>query len=233
VQDVDVAAVARLLGDESRSAMLAALMDGRALTAGELARAAGIGAPAASGQLAKLLDGGVVEVAAEGRHRYYRIASSNVALALEALAVIAAATPVRTLRTSSAAQALKPARLCYDHIAGVLGVRIHDHLHATGAVGLDAGGMTLTDAGRRWFADAGVDVDAVPRTRRPLLRPCLDWTERCSHLAGALPARLATVFIDQGWLRRRAPAERGLTITDTGSTRLAELLGVEPGVLSA
>ena len=232
MQDVDVAAVARLLGDESRSTMLAALMDGRALTAGELAHVQrGSARRPRAAHLAKLLDGGVVEVAAEGRHRYYRIASSDVAHALEALAVIAEATPVRTLRTSSAAQALKPARLCYDHIAGVLGVRIHDHLHATGAVALDAGGMTLTDAGRRWFADAGVDVDAVPRTRRPLLRPCLDWTERCSHLAGALPARLATAFIDQGWLRRRAPGERGLTITDTGSARLAELLGVEPGVL--
>jgi DNA-binding transcriptional ArsR family regulator len=233
MQDVDVAAVARLLGDESRSTMLTALMDGRALTAGELARVAGIGAPAASAHLARLLDGGVVEMAAQGRHRYYRIASSDVAHALEALAVIAEARPVRTLRTSSAARALKPARLCYDHIAGVLGVRIHDHLHATGAVALDGGGMTLTNAGRRWFAGAGVDVDAVPRTRRPLLRPCLDWTERCSHLAGALPARLATAFIDQGWLRRRAPGERGLTITDAGSARLGQLLGVDPGVLSA
>jgi DNA-binding transcriptional ArsR family regulator len=233
VQDVDVAAVARLLGDESRSTMLTALMDGRALTAGELARLAGIGAPAASAHLARLLDGGVVEMAAQGRHRYYRIASADVAHALEALAVIAEARPVHTLRTSSAARALKPARLCYDHIAGVLGVRIHDHLHATGAVALDAGGMTLTRAGRRWFAAAGVDVDAVPRTRRPPLRPCLDWTERCSHLAGALPARLATALIDQGWLSRRAPGERGLTVTDPGSARLGELLGVEAGELIA
>lgn len=233
MQDVDVAAVARLLGDESRSTMLTALMDGRALTAGELARIAGIGAPAASGHLAKLLDGGVVEMAAQGRHRYFRIASADVANALEALAVIAEARPVRTLRTSSAARALKPARLCYDHIAGVLGVRIHDHLHATGAVTLDADGMALTDVGRRWFTSAGVDVDALPRTRRAVLRPCLDWTERCSHLAGALPARLATALIDQRWLRRRAPGERGLTITDTGSVRLGELLGVAPDELIA
>jgi len=233
MHDVDVAGVARLLADESRSTMLTALMDGRALSAGELARVAGIGASSASSHLAKLLDAGVVEMAAQGRHRYYRVASPHVAHAIEALAVIAEARPVRTLRTSSAARALKPARLCYDHIAGVLGVRIHDHLLAAGAVTLDADGMTLTDAGRRWFADAGVDVDAVPRTRRPLLRPCLDWTERCSHLAGALPARLATAFIEQGLLRRRGPGERGLTITDTGSGRLGELLGIEPGVLIA
>jgi DNA-binding transcriptional ArsR family regulator len=233
MEDVDVAAVARLLGDESRSTMLTALMDGRALTAGELAHLAGIGAPSASEHLSKLHDAGVVEMAAQGRHRYFRIASPDVAHALEALAVVAEGRPVRTLRTSSAARALKPARLCYDHIAGVLGVRIHDHLHAAGALALDADGMTLTDAGRRWFADAGVDVAAVPRTRRPLLRPCLDWTERCPHLAGALPARLATTFIEQGWLRRRAPGERGLTITDPGSSRLGELLGVEPSVLIA
>ena len=233
MQDVDVAAVARLLGDESRSTMLTALMDGRALTAGELARIAGIAAPTASAHLARLLDGGVVEMAAQGRHRYYRIASPDVANALEALAVVAESRPIRTLRTSSAARALKPARLCYDHIAGVLGVRIHDHVHATGAVTLDGGGMALTESGRRWFGRAGVDVDAVPRTRRPLLRPCLDWTERCSHLAGALPARLATALIDQGWLRRRAAGERGLTITDVGSVRLGELLDVEPDELIA
>lgn len=233
MEDVDIGAVARLFGDESRSTMLTALMDGRALTAGELAHVAGIGAPAASAHLAKLLDGGVVEIAAQGRHRYYRIASPDVAHAIEALAVIAEARPVRTLRTSSAARALKPARLCYDHVAGVLGVRIHDHLHATGAVMLDADGMTLTESGRRWFERAGVDVDSLPRTRRPLLRPCLDWTERSSHLAGALPARLATAFIEQGWLRRRTPGERGLTVTDVGSARLGELLGVEPSILIA
>lgn len=233
MDDVDVAAVARLIGDERRATMLAALMDGRALTAGELARIAGIGAPAASAHLARLLEGGIVEMAAQGRHRYYRIASPDVANALEALALVADAKPVRTLRASAAARALRPARLCYDHLAGVLGVRIHDHLHATGGVTLAADGLALTELGRDWFERAGVDISTMPRTRRALLRPCLDWTERRSHLAGALPALLVTALIQQGWLRRRGPGERGLTMSEAGSVRLGDLLQVEPGALIA
>ena len=213
--------------------MLSALMDGRALTAGELATVAGIRAPAASAHLSKMLDGGFVALAAQGRHRYYRIASVDVANALEALAVVSEARPVRTLRTSSAAKALRPARLCYDHIAGVLGVRIHDHLASTGAITVDARGMGLSASGAAWFARAGVDVDGALPSRRPLIRPCLDWTERRSHLAGHLPARLATSLLDQGWLRRRAPSERGLTITARGSAALADLLDIAPDELSA
>lgn len=150
MDDVDLASAARLIGDRSRATMLNALMDGRALTAGELASIAGIGAPAASAHLSKMLDGGFVALAAQGRHRYYRIASVDVANALEALAVVSAAHPVRTLRASSAARALRPARLCYDHIAGVLGVRIHDHLSSTGAITVSAHGMTLSASGAAW-----------------------------------------------------------------------------------
>jgi len=233
MDDVDLASIARLIGDRSRATMLTALMDGRALTAGELATVAGIGAPAASAHLSKLLDGGVVSLAAQGRHRYYRIASPDVAHALEALAVVSEARPVRTLRTSSAARALRPARLCYDHLAGALGVRIHDHLALTGAMAIDADGMALSATGAEWFRRAGVADDSGQRTRRPLIRPCLDWTERRPHLAGLLPARLATAFLDQGWLRRRAPGERGLTITVAGSAALAELLDVDPHELTA
>lgn len=233
MDDVDLAAAARLIGDRSRATMLTALMDGRALTVGELASIAGIGAPAASAHLSKMLDGGMVALAAQGRHRYYRIASPDVAHALEALAVVSEARPVRTLRTSSAAKALGPARLCYDHIAGVLGVRIHDHLGTIGAIEVSSDGMILSAPGSEWFARAGVDRDVDLRNRRPLIRPCFDWTERRSHLAGHLPARLAMSFLDQGWLRRRAPGERGLTITTRGSTALADLLDVEPRELTA
>jgi len=232
MDDVELASAARLIGDRSLATMLTALMDGRALTAGELASSAGIGAPAASAHLSKMLDGGLVSLAAQGRHRYYRIASPDVAQALEALAVVSEAQPVRTLRTSAAARALRPARLCYDHIAGSLGVRIHDHLTGAGAIAIGPDGMALSTLGTQWFERAGVDVDA-PRTRRPLIRPCLDWTERRSHLAGLLPARLATSFLDQGWVRRRAPGERGLTITAAGSAALADLLDVEPPELTA
>ena len=233
MDDVELSSVARLVGDRSRATMLMALMDGRALTAGELASIAGIGAPAASAHLSKMLDGGVVALAAQGRHRYYRIASADVAHALESLAVVSKARPIQTLRTSSAARALRPARLCYDHIAGQLGVRIHDHLAAIGAIAIGPDGMTLSATGDEWFTRAGVDVGGSRHTRRPLIRTCLDWTERRSHLAGLLPAGLATSFLDQGWLRRRAPGERGLTMTSDGTYALAELLDIEPDQLTA
>lgn len=233
MDDVDLAPVARLVGDSSRAAMLSALLDDRALTVRELAAIAGIGAAAASEHLAKLLDGGLVAVVAQGRHRYFRVAGADVARALEALAAISPGRPTVTLRASASARALRPARLCYDHVAGVLGVRIHDHLLACGAIVIDTDGMALSPAGDAWFRDAGVDVASMPRGRRPPLRQCLDWTERRFHLAGALPAMLARQLLDNGWLRRRASGERGLTITASGAARLGQLLDTPPAELIA
>jgi DNA-binding transcriptional ArsR family regulator len=216
--------IARLIGDSTRSTMLTALLDGRALTAGELARLAGVAPPTASAHLARLLDGGVVEVLGQGRHRYYRLAGADVAHALEALAAVSPPARARTLRSSAAASALRPARLCYDHLAGELGVRVHDHLVEIGAVELAPNGLELTADGERWFERAGVDVAAARARRRPLLRACLDWTERRHHLAGSLAAELATSLLERGWLVRRAPGERGLRVSDIGASQLETLL---------
>lgn len=222
--DVDLAAVARLIGDPARAAMLHALMDGRALTAGELARVAGLSAPATTNHLRQLVDGGLITILASGRHRYARLAGPEVAAAIEALALISPPAPVRSLRLSSAARALRPARLCYDHLAGELGVRIHDALVAGGCLDVVGDGLQLSETGRQWLAGAGVDVAAACRSRRPALRTCLDWTERRFHLAGSVAAALTAAFLDQGWLERRRPGERGLTVTPPGRRRIDALL---------
>lgn len=222
--EVDVSAVARLIGDPARAAILHALLDGRALTAGELAQVAGLSRPATSNHLGRLVDGGLITTVASGRHRYARLAGPDVAAALEALAMISPPATVRTLRMSSAASALRPARLCYDHLAGELGVQIHDALVAVDGFAVTGAGLRLTETGLRWFASAGVDLDAAFQSKRPALRTCLDWTERRFHLAGAAAAALASTMLDRGWVERRRPGERGLTVTDAGRHRLDALL---------
>lgn len=220
MRDVDLAAVGALIGDPSRARMLDSLMGGRALAAGELARIAGVSRPTASEHLARLLAGGLVEVVSQGRHRYYRIAGPEVGEALEALSHVAPALPVTTLRQSRHARALGYARTCYDHLAGTCGVALHDGL-------LERGWLTtsydVTGAGEAELAAWGVDVAAARAGRRTFARPCLDWTERRPHLAGALAAALATALVDRGWFVRRSADSRALRITDAGLAGLTEL----------
>jgi len=223
VSDVDLAAAARLIAEPVRAAILSALLDGRALTAGELAKLAGVGAPATSSHLSQLLDAGFLRRWPQGRHRYYALAGPEIAGALEALAVISPPLPAHTLRASGAANALRPARLCYDHLAGELGVRIYDRLVAIGGLVLDDRGLALNPSGAEWFALSDVRPPDRP-TRRALLRPCLDWTERRPHLAGHLAATFATAALDREWVVRRAPGERGLRITELGREHFATVL---------
>jgi DNA-binding transcriptional ArsR family regulator len=224
VQEADIASVARVIGERARAIMLTALLDGRALTTGELAQLAAVGAPAASEHLGKLLDAGLVSITARGRHRYYRLAGPEVAAVLEALSTVAEPVPARTLRQSAAARALKPARLCYDHLAGELGVAVAEHLGRIHGLSIESGDLGLTDVGSLWFADLGVDLASASAERRPFLRRCLDWTERRDHLAGAAAAALARTALDQEWVRRRSVGERGLIITPLGRRTFADLL---------
>jgi len=232
--DVDLAAVGALLGNPSRAAMLDALMTGRALTASELARAADVSLPTASEHLAKLREGGIVEVVAQGRHRYHRIASPEVGAALESLSHIAPEKTVAGLRQSSRARSLAEARTCYDHVAGRCGVALHDGLLSRGWLVPEAGGYDLTEPGVEGLLGWGVDVATARSARRRLARPCLDWTERREHLAGSLAAALAGALIDgpRPWFVRRADDHRGLRPTDLGRLRLGEL-GWEPVAQSA
>ncbi|TQS42722.1 winged helix-turn-helix transcriptional regulator [Cryptosporangium phraense] len=199
--DVDVAFAARLLADPSRSAMLTLLLDGRAHPAGALARAAGIGRPAASAHLKQLVEAGYVEVVAQGRHRYHRIARPEVALAVESLALIAPPVPVRSLKQSTAARRLAAARTCYDHLAGRAGVRLRDALVDHGVVAAD---NSVPPRAAARLAELHIPLDALQRARRPLVRECLDWTERRPHLAGALPAALLDALVGRRWLVRGA-----------------------------
>jgi DNA-binding transcriptional ArsR family regulator len=219
-----LAAVGSLVGDPTRAELLGALLDGRAHTVGELARHAGVAASTASEHLGRLLDGGLVAVAAQGRHRYYRLAGPEVAEVLEAMLALGAGRAPIPVRAPSA---LAYARTCYDHLAGTVGVALHDGLARTGS--LAPGGVpALTPEGEHLVSRLGVDAGALAGRTRPLMRTCLDWTERRSHVAGALGAALLTALLDRRWVVHRGPP-RALAVTSTGRTALGELLGPELG----
>lgn len=209
-----IALVASLIGDAARANMLAALMGGEALTAGELAREAGVTAQTASGHLARLTDGGLLAMERQGRHRYYRLASPAVADAIQALMAVAVDGPSRHRPPGPRDAALRLARTCYDHMAGKLAIAVTDALHDAGHVVLADGAGLVTDEGRRFFCDLGIDLDATA-SRRPLCRTCLDWSERRPHLAGRVGALLLGRALDLGWVARR-PETRALRVTPAG-----------------
>lgn len=206
--------------------MLTALLSGQALAAGELARAAGISAGTASEHLGRLRDGGLVEVVRSGRHRYYRLSSPEVAGAIEALSTVSPPRAVRSLRQSNADAAMIFARTCYDHLAGRVGVLVHDALVSTGYLAAGGDGYVLTDPGTERMASLGIDLEAARAARRSFATPCLDFTERRPHLAGALGAAICRCSLESGWFVRRADGQRALRLTDTGRKALAAHLGV-------
>lgn len=224
--DVDIASAAALLAEPARAAMLSALMDDTMRPASELASAAGVARSTASFHLARLVDAGLLAVRSHGRYRSFRLASPDVARAVEALAAIAPAQPVRSLHQANHGDAMRLARTCYDHLAGALGVAIAERLVAERSLRTagDAA-FELTPAGAERLARLGVALPD-PRGRRAYARACLDWSERRHHLAGALGAALATALIDRDWLRRRDDS-RALTITPAGYAGLRAQLGIE------
>jgi DNA-binding transcriptional ArsR family regulator len=225
------AEVAALAGDPARASMLHALMDGRALTASELARAAGIAPQTASGHLAKMTAAGLIVAQAQGRHRYHRLASPVVARMMESIMQVAAdLKPARPIVVGPREAALRAARTCYDHLAGRLGVALADALVGRGYVELDTDAGLLTEAGSAFLHRVGIDLDALAglpgrRARRVLCRPCLDWSERRPHLAGALGAAICTHSLERGWVRR-IDATRAVAITPKGQRALQDELGV-------
>ena len=217
-----LAEVAALLGDPARAGMVTSLWDGRARPAGELARLAGVTPATASAHLAKLLAGGVLRVETRGRHRFFRLADERVAQAIEALAAI---LPPGRAPEAGTMPPLHLARLCYDHLAGRLGVSVSDALLERGLLLHDDGAYALPAKGRRFFAGFGLAVDELEHARRPLLRSCLDWTERREHLGGALGAALATQLLERDWVRRER-GSRTLLVTNAGRRGLADSLGL-------
>jgi DNA-binding transcriptional ArsR family regulator len=221
----NIAEVAALVGDPARANMLVALLDGRALTAGELAFAAHIAPPTASAHLGKLVDGRLLTVLRQGRHHYFRIASPLVARMLESINLVAAIdSPPRYRPTGPRDEALRQARFCYDHLAGRLAVALADTLVARGHVVLGDDGGEVTPAGAEFLR--GFGADPAPAGRRPYCRPCLDWSERRPHIAGAVGASLARRCFDLGWLDRVRDS-RGVKITSSGRAGLARTFGLE------
>jgi DNA-binding transcriptional ArsR family regulator len=223
-----IAEVAAAVGDPARAAMLTALMDGRALTAAELAEVAAITPQTASGHLARLTTVGLVAAEKQGRHRYHRLATPDVARMIESVMQIAGgmtlARPLRRVGPKDAA--LRQARTCYDHLAGALGVSIADALCNSGAVEITGDAAILTEAGREKMMSLGVLANAVDmRGTRPVCRPCLDWSERRPHLAGVLGAAICAHALDQGWVRRRV-GTRALEITRAGRVGFSKAFDV-------
>jgi DNA-binding transcriptional ArsR family regulator len=219
---LDMAEIAHLVGDVARANMLAALLDGRASTALELSLAARVTPQTASAHLAKLVDGRLLHVEKQGRHRYFRLASARVAQTLESIMALAADSAPCHRRPARMNPEMRRARTCYDHIAGEIGVALADGLVERGFVVIEGEAGEVTAPGRDWFA--GIGVDLAPKSRRIFCRPCLDWSERRTHLGGLVGAAIATCCFDHGWMARR-PGSRTLTITLAGRSMLPATFG--------
>ena len=215
-----MARVAGLIGDPARANILTALLDGRALTAKELAFAARVSPSTTSGHLARLTDADLLAVEKQGRHRYFRLASPLVGQMLEAVMAVAGPAPTSIWRGS---EALRNARTCYDHLAGRLGVALADSLTRSGHVALSADGGEVTDTGHAFLCEFG--AEPAPG-KRVFCRPCLDWSERRPHIAGRLGAALAARCLERGWIARQRDS-RAVTITPAGSSGFSETFGID------
>jgi DNA-binding transcriptional ArsR family regulator len=223
----DIAMIAALVGDPARSNMLTALMTGRALTATELAHQAGITPQTASSHLSKLEAGGLIEQEKQGRHRYYRLADPDVAGVLEGLAGLAARAGHMRVRTGPKDPALRRARICYDHLAGDLGVQMLDSMKRQKLVRQQQHDIKLTPEGARFMAKTlQIDAETLTHPRRPLCKACLDWSERRHHLAGTLGAAMMARFTELKWAARDStPGSRVVNFSRNGEKRFAALFG--------
>jgi DNA-binding transcriptional ArsR family regulator len=200
----DISRIAALIGNPANANMLMALMAGPALTATELAQEAGVMPSTVSGHLAKLEKAGLVETARQGRHRYFRLADPDVALALEGLMPVAARAGLMRVRTGPRDPELRRARSCYDHLAGHLAVAMFERFIERRRLARNGDDLRMTANGRRFFAKGGIDVEALERSRRAPCRCCLDWSERKYHLGGTLGAAILDRIVEQGWAVREA-----------------------------
>lgn len=231
LQDL-LAGVASAIGQPARARMLSCLMDGRARTSTELALVAGVGPSTASAHLTRLESAGLVRARVQGRHRYYQLSDSGAAEALERLSVLAGGR--RTTPALSIPARLRAARTCYDHLAGTLGVALHDRLRALGWMVPASGGRPdaydLSERGAEALEALGVDVQGARARRRRFAYACLDWSERCSHLGGALGAALLTLALERRWLAREREG-RAVHVTELGRRDMLRHFGLsaEPG----
>jgi DNA-binding transcriptional ArsR family regulator len=231
VHIVSFAEIGALVGDPARANMLEALMDRRALTAKELASLAGVTPQTASGHLAKMLTAGLISMEQHGRHHYHSLASAEVARMLEGMQQVASTQNIkhagRTIRTGPRDAAMRIARGCYDHMAGTLAVSMTDAMLGRGQVEFDGDGGSVTDTGKSFLEKFGVDTAAAAQSKRIFCRPCLDWSERRIHLAGAVGAALLQRTLELKWVKRQ-DSSRALAITRAGQDGFRKTFGIEP-----
>jgi DNA-binding transcriptional ArsR family regulator len=213
--DPDIAAIAATLGDPARARMMSALMDGRARTATELALDGGVAASTASAHLARLLKSGLVALVRQGRHRYFSIVDPAVAAGIEGLMRMAAPTESNTRNFGPRDQALREARVCYDHLAGTLGVALKASMIEAGYISASGEMATLSNLGEQWLERIGIDMRALNAQRRTLCRLCMDWSERRTHLAGSVGSALFQRMLGLGFFKR-VDASRALIVMPQG-----------------
>ncbi|MGI6854041.1 ArsR/SmtB family transcription factor [Mesorhizobium sp. 1B3] len=211
----DIARIASLVGDPARANMLSALMDGGALTASELAVEAGVSLPTASSHLSKLMEGGLLRLTAQGRHRYYGLAGREVAAMLEAIMGVAASVGPKRARPGPRDVTMREARVCYDHLAGEHAVAMLDSFLERGIIVREGDRLGLAEAGAGFFEAVGIDRDSLVKPRRAVCRACLDWSVRRSHLAGTLGAAIFDKILSEKWARREKEG-RAVIFSPTG-----------------
>lgn len=215
----NIAVVANLIGDNARAKMLTALLGGKALTATELALEADITSQTASTHLAKLVDGQLLHVRKQGRHKYFQLMNASIAQLLESLLNISVNLAPEQVSTGPSDIRLKQARICYDHLAGELGVEIYDALKQQAFI-IDNGSETLlSDLGKEFFSSIGFDFSQVKKSKRPICKSCLDWSERRNHLAGILGQWMLNDMFEKGWLER-ALDSRVINVSNAGLNRI-------------
>lgn len=220
----DIAYMAALIGDPARANMLTALMSGKALTASELAEEAGVTLQTASFHLSKLGEGGLLRPRRQGRHKYFTLASDDVARVLEGLMGLAAGMGRLRTRTGPQDEKLRRARVCYNHLAGDMGTRLFDSLMARRCIVLRDDELSLTEAGAAFAVGFGIDVASLRSKRAPLCRECLDWSERRSHLAGSLGRAFLSRFEALSWAKRDA-GTRVVTFSPSGAAEFERRFG--------
>lgn len=211
----DISHVAGLLSDPSRSAMLISLLDGRPQTATELAQRAKITPQTASLHLSKLVSGHLISKEVQGKYHYFRLTDPNVAHAIESLIAISPPSKIYSLREADEDNALRKARTCYDHLAGRLGINLAESIVRKGYIDISNENYRVTDDGKKFFSDFGIDFVKLKRRRRKFIHPCLDWSERTPHIGGALGAALLDRITELGWIDKKA-SQRAVRVTELG-----------------
>lgn len=221
----DIAYVASLIGDKARSRMLTALMGGKALTATELALEGEITAQTASSHLSKLVEGGLLHMRKQGRHRYFQLTDPEVAEVIERMLTLSVTRIQTKVRTGPQDPHLRQARVCYDHLAGALGVQLFDALQQQELLEIQGSDVRLTHAGEEFFTDLGVDLGLLRQRKRPMCKACLDWSERRNHLAGTLGQWILDDALARQWLQRHLDS-RVIEVSEAGARQFAKRYGI-------